>query len=126
MPRLAGLRPALLALALCLRSPLGACSSHGGGADAGATVAVDTAPVPAPSGHLGDLFLPAPGATWDKMRGVIGAPALFLPQGFGGLVATLVGMPITYAAEDRRRRAAGRRRGAAGAQGPSRSRSAST
>ena len=98
MPRLAGLRHALPVLALCALS-VGACSSHGGAPDAGPPAVLDETPLPAPAGHLGDLFLPTPGATWDKARGLIGAPALFLPKGFSALVATLVGLPITYSAE---------------------------
>ncbi len=96
MPRPTGLRPVLLALAL-LPLPLGACSSHGG-TDAGAPVE-DRSPVPAPAGHLGDIFLPTPGATWSKARGSLGQAALFLPQSFGALAATLVGLPVTLSAE---------------------------
>jgi hypothetical protein len=60
---------------------------------------VPSEPLPPPEGHLGDLFVPAPGATWSKARGDIGPAGLFLPQGFGALVTTLVGIPITFAAE---------------------------
>ena len=112
-------------LALCALS-VGACSSHGGTADAGPSVVLDETPLPAPAGHLGDLFLPTPGATWDRARGLIGAPALFLPKGFSPLVATLVGLPITYSAEIDDAvpviGAAARR----GGKGPWRSRSGST
>jgi len=96
MPRLSGLRPLVLAIAL-LPLPLGACSSHGG-ADGGAAVEAVT-PLPAPAGHLGDLFFPAPGATWGKARGALGPAASFLPQSFGALAATLIGLPITLSAE---------------------------
>ncbi len=95
MPRLPGLRAALLALALS-PLPLGACSSHG--ADGGAAAEALT-PLPAPAGHLGDVFLAAPGATWGKARGSLGQGAAFLPQSFGGVAATLVGLPITLSAE---------------------------
>lgn len=89
------LRPALLALALLAG---GACSSKGG-PDAAATASVSLAPVPAPAGHLADLVIGAPGATWTKARQSLGGPAVFMPQSFGGLVTTMVGMPITLAAE---------------------------
>jgi hypothetical protein len=88
-----------IALALALLSlPLGACGSKESAPDAGA-VAEAVTPLPAPAGHLGDLFIGAPATTWGKARVAIGQAALFLPQGFPGLVTTLVGMPITYAAE---------------------------
>jgi hypothetical protein len=89
------LRPALLALALLAG---GACSSKGG-PDAAPTASVSLAPVPAPAGHLADLVVATPGATWTKARAAVGGPAVFMPQSFGGLVTTLVGMPITLAAE---------------------------
>ena len=87
----------VLALAL-LPLPLGACGSRGGAPDAG-VAAEPMTPLPAPAGHLGDLFVPAPGAAWSKARGAIGQAGLFLPQGFGPLVTTLIGIPITYGAE---------------------------
>jgi hypothetical protein len=96
MPRLAALRPALLALAL-LSS--GACSPSGGAPDAGAPAAAPLTPVPAPAGLLGDLFIPSPGATWGRARASAGGPAVFMPQSFGGLAATVVGLPITMSAE---------------------------
>jgi hypothetical protein len=100
-------RPAgrsLSALAILLAGALAAgpgtigCSSKGG-ADAGAPPVDVTSPVPAPAGHLGDLFVAAPGATWAKARGTIGQPALFLPQSFGALATTVIGLPVTLAAE---------------------------
>ncbi len=98
MLRLTDLRPAVIGLALALVPlSLGACSSHGG-ADAGTTVE-SLAPLPVPPGHVGDLFVRAPAATWAKARGSLGGAALFLPQSFGGLVATLVGLPITLSGE---------------------------
>jgi hypothetical protein len=90
-------RASLLALSL-LPLPLGACSSHGGGADAGA-VAEPLTPLPAPAGHLGDLFIGTPGAFWGKARGTLGPVGQLLPQGFGAVATTLVGLPITLAAE---------------------------
>ena len=95
MLRPAGLRPALLALALL---SFGACSSSGS-PDAGAPAAAPLTPLPAPPGLLGELFIPSPGATWGRARAGAGGPAVFLPQSFGGLAATLVGLPITTSAE---------------------------
>lgn len=90
-----GLCPALFALVLL---PLGACNDKGHGAGPAPT-AVTPAPAPAPAGLLADLFVPAPGALWGKLKGSLGPPAVFLPQSFGGLVTTLVNLPITMAAE---------------------------
>ncbi len=89
--------PASVALALfALAAPLG-CGSPKSGPDAGLVEA--TGPLPAPAGHVADLFIPAPGATWGKARAAIGGAGLFLPQAFGPLVATLVGIPATLSAE---------------------------
>lgn len=63
-----------------------------------ATVSVLT-PVPAPDGLLGEIFMPAPEATWVKARGAVGGAMSLLPQTFGGLVTTLVGLPITSSTE---------------------------
>lgn len=95
MPRPAVL-PFLLALALL---PVGACGKGGSSGAGTAQSAEPLGPVPAPAGLLADLFVPAPAATWTKLRAGIGGPAVFLPQSFGGLVTTLTGMPITLAAE---------------------------
>lgn len=93
-------------LGLLLSIFLGACVAPSGcqktaATDAGADAAVaqDLSPVPAPEGLLGDLFLPAPEATWTKARALIGGPAAFMPQGFGALAATLLKLPITVAGE---------------------------
>ena len=97
MRSLVGLRLALLSLALVSS---GACTPNGGGTDAGAPiVAAPLTPVPAPAGLLGELFVPSPGATWGRARSSAGGPAVFMPQSFGGLVTTLVGLPITMAGE---------------------------
>jgi hypothetical protein len=96
MPRLAALRPAVLALALLASA--GACTPTGGSPGAAAT-AEPLTPLPAPAGLLADLYVPQPAATWSKARAALGGPALFLPQSFGALVTTLAGLPITMAAE---------------------------
>jgi hypothetical protein len=92
------LRPALLALAL-LPLPLGACSSKSSGGAGTSSSAEALAPVPAPAGLAGDLLLATPGATWTRARGALGGAAMILPQGFGSVVATLLGLPITLGAE---------------------------
>ncbi|MFT3767664.1 MAG: hypothetical protein QM820_19590 [Minicystis sp.] len=97
MPRLVAIRPVLLALALL---SAGACSSNGGpDAGAAASSAEALTPVPAPAGLLADLYVAQPAATWTKVRSSVGGPAVFLPQSFGGLAATLAGLPITAAPE---------------------------
>ncbi|APR85741.1 Hypothetical protein A7982_11090 [Minicystis rosea] len=85
-------------LALALFST-GACSSKEG-ANAGAAASAQAlTPVPAPAGLLAELCVPQPAATWTKLRSGVGGPAVFLPQGFGAVVTTLAGLPITMAAE---------------------------
>ena len=95
MPRLAAL-PVLLALALI---PVGACGQGGASSTSAAPSAEPLTPVPAPAGLVADLFVPAPAATWTKLRVGVGGPAVFMPQSFGGAAATLLGLPITMAAE---------------------------
>ena len=65
----------------------------------GGSSSVVLAPVPAPASLAADVFLTTPEATWAKVRGLINAPAAFVPQSFGGLVASLLGFPITAVAE---------------------------
>ena len=64
-----------------------------------AAVAEDLSPIPAPEGHLADLFVPAPDAMWTKARALVGGPAAFFPQSFGALAATLLKLPVAVAAE---------------------------
>lgn len=81
---------------------LGALAASGCGKDAPAGAPASTAalaPVPAPERLAADVFLTTPEATWAKVRGLINAPAAFVPQTFGGLVASLLGFPITSIAE---------------------------
>ena len=56
-------------------------------------------PVPAPAGLVAELFIPAPETLWNKLRIVVGGGSVFLPKGFGALVATVFGLPITAAGE---------------------------
>jgi len=87
------------ALVLVTLAVAPACSKPDPAADGGAPGASALPPVPAPRGLLADLYLPAPDASWSKARAVVGGPMAFLPQTFGGLVATLLGLPITVAGE---------------------------
>jgi hypothetical protein len=64
-----------------------------------AAAAEDLSPIPAPEGHLADLFVPAPDAMWTKARALVGGPAAFFPQSFGALAATLLKLPVAVAAE---------------------------
>jgi len=64
-----------------------------------AAAAEDLSPLPAPEGHLADLVVPAPEATWTKARALVGGPAAFFPQSFGALAATLLKLPVAVAAE---------------------------
>jgi hypothetical protein len=99
MSRVAGiLRPVVLALALLPAGGCGGCGSKPGGADGGSAEEA-LKPLPPPAGHLADLYVANPGATWTKARAALGQPALFLPQSFGALATTLIGLPITQSAE---------------------------
>ncbi len=64
-----------------------------------AAAAEDLSAIPAPEGHLADLFVPAPEALWTKARALVGGPSAFLPQSFGALAATLLKLPVAVAAE---------------------------
>jgi hypothetical protein len=64
-----------------------------------AAAAEDLSAIPAPEGHLADLFVPAPEALWTKTRALVGGPSAFLPQSFGALAATLLKLPVAVAAE---------------------------
>jgi hypothetical protein len=49
------------------------------------------APVPAPTGLVAELFVSNPGAAWKKLRDTSGA--VILPQSYGVLLTTLLGLP---------------------------------
>ncbi len=49
------------------------------------------APVPAPKGLVAELFVSSPGSTWKKLRDTSGA--VILPQSYGVLLTTLLGLP---------------------------------
>lgn len=91
-------RAALLALALAVGAAP-ACGKSEPAVDAGTSAPTVLDPIPAPPGLVAELCLPAPEVTWGKARGLVGGPAAFLPATFGGLVATLLGLPITSATE---------------------------
>ncbi len=91
-----------LASALVLAVALGAaagpgCSKPAPSVDAGAPVVL--APVPAPAGLVADVYLATPDATWSKARATLGGPAMLMPVSAGALVTTVLGLPITAAAE---------------------------
>lgn len=97
--------PRLLRAAFCLVVPalLGASLGLGGCSKPAPTEAAvivdDLSPIPAPQGHLADLVVPAPDALWTKARAIVGGPAVFLPQSFGALAATMLKLPVAVAAE---------------------------
>jgi hypothetical protein len=62
-------------------------------------VATVLSPVPAPAGLAAELYLPSPDAAWKKARALIGGPMVFLPASFGGLVTSLLGIPIGVVSE---------------------------
>lgn len=87
--------------ALVAPALLAGCSDKEKPADPGATapVATDLSPVPVPAGLVAELTFPNPDATWKDARALIGGPAAFLPASFGGLLTSLLGMPIAVASE---------------------------
>jgi hypothetical protein len=94
-PRAARVLATLVAV-LCLSGI--SCGKGAPGADGGTGVSV-LEPVPAPAGLVAELFVRAPEATWTKVRALVAGPAAFLPQTFGGLAVTLLGLPIGVASE---------------------------
>lgn len=98
--------PRLLRAALCLVVPvflgasvgLGGCSKPAPVEEVARAVE-DLSPVPAPQGHLADLVVPAPDAAWTKARALVGGPAVFFPQSFGALAATMLKLPVVVASE---------------------------
>lgn len=93
---LRALRPVVLALALI---PIGACDKGGTASSGPASTADAMTPLPAPAGHLADIFVPAPADTWGKLRSSVGGAAVLLPQSFGGMASVLTGLPVTASAE---------------------------
>jgi hypothetical protein len=63
------------------------------GAAASASAAAALAPVPEPAGLAADVLVPAPGATWTKLRALGGAGVALLPSTFPMLAATFLGLP---------------------------------
>lgn len=98
--------PRLLRAAFCLVVPafLGASLGASGcskpvAQQEVAVVVEDLSPVPAPQGHLADLIVPSPDAVWTKARTLVGGPAIFFPQSFGALAATMLKLPVVVGPE---------------------------
>jgi hypothetical protein len=62
-----------------------------------AAPAVDLAPVPEPEGLAAELVVRKPGEAWTKLRDTGGGTLRLLPQSFGLLVSTLLGLPPAVA-----------------------------
>ena len=75
------------------------CSEEKPAAPAPLTAPTALSPVPAPAGLVAELFLPSPDGTWKEARALIGGPAAFLPATFGGLITSLLGLPIGVVSE---------------------------
>lgn len=65
-------------------------------ADAAAAV-VELSPVPKPADLAATLLVAKPGDAWAKLRESGGGPARLLPQSFGLLAATMLGLPPSVA-----------------------------
>ncbi len=77
-----------LALAGC-----SGCEDEKSGAAASASAAAALSPVPEPAGLAADVLVPAPTATWTKLRALGGAGVALLPSTFPMLAATFLGLP---------------------------------
>ncbi len=75
------------------------CSSKSSEGPAPVASADALSPIPAPEGLLADLVIATPGPTWAKVRGFAGPAGAFLPQSFGAIAATLLGVPVTMSGE---------------------------
>ena len=88
------------ALALLLVCGAQGCSSCGNDAAEpapSAAVSTDLSPVPEPDGVVAEVLLAQPEQTWKRFRTVTGGVVNLLPQSYGVLVVTLVGLPPTSA-----------------------------
>jgi len=94
-PRLCALALLATGIALCLAQP--GCSEKTQGASDAAAPAVDLPPVPKPADLAATFVVGKPGETWGKLRETGGGPARLLPQSFGLLVSTMLGLPAAAA-----------------------------
>ncbi len=85
----------LLASALAFSAP--SCAEKTAPAEDAAAPLVELPPVPEPAGLAATFALSKPGETWGKLRDLGGGPARLLPQSFGLLVSTLLGLPPALA-----------------------------
>lgn len=88
-----------LVLPICLGALAGVTGCSKPAPIEAGVVLEDLSAIPAPEGHVADLFLPAPDATWTRARALVGGPAAFLPQSFGALAVTVLKLPVAVAAE---------------------------
>jgi hypothetical protein len=90
-------RRAVLAVVLALAGVLVACTDKTQPSGDAAAAPVELAPVPKPAELAATLIVSKPGDTWAKLRETGGAPARLLPQSFGLLVSTFLGLPAAAA-----------------------------
>jgi len=77
---------------------LAGCSSCGEQPNASEDAAVaELSPVPEPADLAGEIFVSKPDETWTKVRAVGGGAARLLPQSFGLLMTTLLGVRAAIA-----------------------------
>ncbi|MBI3206540.1 MAG: hypothetical protein HYZ29_33695 [Myxococcales bacterium] len=88
---------ARLALLVALVAAVGSCTDKTHAPADAAAAPVDLAPVPKPANLAATLIVSKPGETWAKLRETGGAPARLLPQSFGLLVSTFLGLPAAAA-----------------------------
>ena len=81
--------------AVCLALP--ACNDKPQPSADAAAVSVELSPVPKPANLAATLTVGKPGETWAKLRETGGGPARLLPQSFGLLVSTFLGLPAAAA-----------------------------
>jgi hypothetical protein len=87
----------LLGLGACVAFSLVACNDEKSGPADASVASVDLPPVPRPADLAATLVVGKPGETWAKLRATGGGPARLLPQSFGLLVSTMLGLPAVAA-----------------------------
>lgn len=75
----------------------GCSSCEDKAAPAADAAVVELGVVPAPEGILAEIHVRSPGEAWTKLRALGGGVARLLPQSFGLLVTTMLGLPAAVA-----------------------------
>jgi hypothetical protein len=91
-------RLAAIAIASAMLAAAASCSKCGSKDEPAATT-VTEAPVPAPDGLLGDIYLGSPNGSWTRLQRGVGGATGILPATVGGLIALGFGIDPVFAGE---------------------------